>query len=665
MTEATLIGGATPVAATDAKLPDISEQLERVWEPQKGLWGWLTSVDHKSIAKRYVATAFTFFLLAGLEAAVMRAQLARPENDVLGPDAYNQYFTMHGTTMMFLFAVPVMIAMGLYLVPLMVGTRNISFSRLNALGYWTFLIGGVLLYVAFAGNSGPDAGWSAYVPLAGPQYSVGKRVDIWAQMITFTEIAALIAAVEIIATVFKQRAPGMSLNRIPIFVWTMLVTSFMVLFAMPAVAVASQFLAADRLISTHFFNPAEGGDALLWQHLFWFFGHPEVYIMFLPGTGIISSVLPVFTRRPMYGYPALVLSIIATGFIGFGLWVHHMFATPVPQLGQTFFTAAGAMIAIPNGIQIFCWIATIWTGRPVFRTPFLFALGGIIIFVIGGLTGVMVASVPFDLQVHDTYFIVAHFHYVILGGVVFPLFAGLYYWFPKFTGRMLGETAGKWHFWLMFIGVNVTFFPMHQLGMEGKPRRVYTYLEGTGWGDLNLVASIGALTIFTSVAIFLANVLLSWRRGHVTPANPWNADSLEWATSSPPGPYNFAYIPVVQSRNPLWEPGDSRPVVTGLSTERKESLLTTVLDAEPDARHHDPGPSIWPLILALAIGVFFIVLIFSTWGFIIGTLLSFGAFAGWAWPRGDHRKQEKIELPRHVDRTKVKQSDIDRIEAGG
>ena len=630
-------GPASPRVPDDAR-------LAATWNDRPGLVGWLTTVSHTRIAKRYVATAFLFFLLGGLEAAVMRAQLARPENGILGPDAYNQYFTMHGTTMMFLFAVPIMIALGLYLVPLMLGTRNIAFPRLNALGYWVFLFGGLLLYVGFALNSGPDAGWFSYVPLSGPQYSPGKRIDIWAQMITFTEIASLIAAVELIATIFKQRAPGMSLNRIPLYVWAMLVTSFMIVFAMPAVATASLFLAMDRLISTHFFNPAEGGDALLWQHLFWFFGHPEVYIMFVPGTGILSSVLPAFTRRPVFGYPALVLSMIATGFIGFGLWVHHMFATPVPQLGQSFFTGASTLIAIPNGIQVFCWIATIWTGRPVFRTPLLFAIGSIIIFVMGGVTGVMLASIPFDLQVHDTYFVVAHFHYVLLGGVVFPLFAGLYHWFPKFTGRLLNERAGKVHFWLMFAGVNLAFFPMHQLGMEGMPRRVYTYLEGTGWGDLNLVATIGAVTIFSSVAVFVGNVLASMRRGARAGENPWEAESLEWATSSPPPSYNFVHSPVVRGRAPLWESGDTLPVVTGLAVDRREVLLTTVMDAVPDARHAMQRPSIWPLITALAIAACFGVLIFSPWGLVIGAILIFAALAGWLYPR-DREPRELVERP--------------------
>ncbi|HEX8905434.1 MAG TPA: cbb3-type cytochrome c oxidase subunit I, partial [Longimicrobiaceae bacterium] len=482
--------------------------LERSWREPPGLWGWLITVDHKRVGLRYIITAMTFFVLAGLEALAMRTQLARPQNGLLNPDRYNQFFTMHGTTMMFLFAVPVMVAWGLYLVPQMVGTRDVAFPRLNAYGYWVYLIGAAFIYVQFFLNTGTDVGWFAYVPLAGPQFSPGKRVDTWAQMVTFTEIAALIGAVEIIVTVFKQRAPGMSLNRVPLYVWSMLVVSFMIIFAMPAVAVASTFLLAmDRLVGTQFFNPAEGGDPLLWQHMFWFFGHPEVYIIFIPGLGFVSSIITTFTRRPVFGYVAMVLSLIATGFVGFGLWVHHMFATPIPQLGQSFFTAASMLIAIPSGVQIFCWIATLWLGKPVFRTPLLYALGFIFIFVIGGLSGVMIASVPFDLQVHDTYFIVAHFHYVLIGGAVFPLLGAITYWFPKVTGRMTSEALGKLAFALVFTGVNVTFFPMHFLGLMGMTRRVYTYLPQQGWGGLNLLSTIGAYIIALGVIVFVANLL--------------------------------------------------------------------------------------------------------------------------------------------------------------
>ncbi|MFL5502294.1 MAG: cbb3-type cytochrome c oxidase subunit I, partial [Gemmatimonadaceae bacterium] len=471
---------------------EIRARLSSSWNEGSGLWAWLTSTNHKSIAKRYIVTAVIFFILGGLEAGMMRAQLSRPENRFIGPDLYNQIFTMHGSTMMFLFAVPVMEAIGLYMVPLMIGTRNVAFPRLNALGYWMYLFGGILLYVAFFYNTGPDAGWFAYVPLSGPQYSPGKRIDVWAQMITFTEIAALIGAVEIVTTIFKQRAPGMSLNRMPLFVWAQLITAFMIIFALPAIVVSSSMLAADRLIDTHFFNPAEGGDALLWQHLFWFFGHPEVYIIFIPALGMMSSMIEAFTRRPIFGYPAMVLSLITTAFLGFGLWVHHMFATPLPALGQSFFTAASTAIALPSGVQIFCWIATIWSGRPRYTTSFLFVLGFFVLFIIGGMTGVMVASIPFDLQAHDTYFVVSHFHYVLLGGAVCPLFGAFYFWFPKVTGRMLSERLGKWNFWLFFIGMNVTFFPMHILGLLGMPRRIYTYLPEMGWGGLNLLVSCGA-----------------------------------------------------------------------------------------------------------------------------------------------------------------------------
>jgi cytochrome c oxidase subunit I+III len=601
-------------------------------------------VDHKSIGKRYIITTFLFFVLGGLEAAVMRAQLARPENGLIGPDAYNQIFTMHGTTMMFLFAVPVMDAVGLYLVPLMVGGRNVAFPRLNAYGYWVYLFGGVFLYVMFFLNTGPDTGWFSYVPLAGPEFSPGKRVDVWAQTITFTEIAGLVAAVELIVTIFKTRAPGMTLNRMPLFVWAMLVQSFMVLFAMPWVATASQFLAMDRLVGTHFFNPAEGGDALLWQHLFWFFGHPEVYIIFVPALGFVSSIVATFTRRPVFGYPAMVLSMVATGFLGFGLWVHHMFVTGIPQLGASFFTAASMMIAIPSGVQIFCWIATIWSGRPRFAVPFLFVLGFVALFLIGGFTGVMIASVPFDTQVHDTFFIVAHFHYVLIGGAVFPLFGAFYYWFPKVTGRMLDERLGRWNFWLFFIGMNITFFPMHELGFLGMPRRVYTYLPETGWGNLNLLASIGAATIAVSMLVFLVNVARSLRVGEAAGANPWGAETLEWAAASPPRPYNFAFIPVVEGREPMWQHPAELPAVEGLRTDVREVLVTTLLDAEPDSRHRHPGPTIWPLIAAIATAILFIILIFTPWGLVIGTVLLFLAFIGWAWPRGkDHQEQRMIE----------------------
>ncbi|HEX2610917.1 MAG TPA: cytochrome c oxidase subunit I [Gemmatimonadales bacterium] len=617
-------------------------ELEKTWAQPPGLWNWIRSVDHKSIGKRYIVTAFIFFVLAGLQAATMRAQLSRPENHVLGPDAYNQFFTVHGLTMMFMFAVPIMEAMGLYLVPLMIGARNVAFPRLNNYGYWVYLAGGLFLYIAFFLNTGPDVGWFGYVPLSGPQFSPGKRADVYAQSITFTEIAALVGAVELIVTIFKNRAPGMSLNRMPLYVWAMLVQAFMVLFAMPWVATATQFLAMDRLVATHFFNQAEGGDALLWQHLFWFFGHPEVYIIFIPALGFVSSIVATFTRRPVFGYPVMVLSMVATGFLGFGLWVHHMFATGIPQLGESFFTGASMMIAIPSGIQIFCWIATIWSGRPRFTVPFLFVLGFVVLFIIGGFTGVMLASVPFDQQVHDTFFVVAHFHYVLIGGAVFPLFGAFYYWFPKITGRMLSERLGRWNFWLFFIGMNLTFFPMHQLGLEGMPRRVYTYLPETGWGDLNLLASIGAVIIAISMLIFVINVAVSLRNGVLAGDDPWGGETLEWAASSPPRHYNFTHIPVVASRAPMWEEGPELPVVTGLRTDVRDTLVTTLLDAEPDSKHRHPNPSIWPFLTAVATTILFVTLIFTPWGAVIGTPPLLLALLGWGWPRGRDKLEEQL-----------------------
>jgi cytochrome c oxidase subunit I+III len=614
--------------------PALEAALNRTWKTPSGWWGALTTVDHKIIGRRYIFTAFVFLALGGVLSILIRLQLAQPEARVLGPDRYNQIFTMHGANMMFLFAVPVMEAMAVYLVPLMVGTRNIAFPRLNAFSYWMFLAGGTLLWVAFAIDMGPDVGWFAYVPLAGPQYAAGKRADIWAQMITFTEVSALAVAVEIVVTVFKQRAPGMSLDRIPLFVWSMLVTSFIIIVAMPAIMIASTSLILDRLVGTHFFNPAEGGDVLLWQHLFWFFGHPEVYIIFLPAVGMVSTMVATFARRPVFGYLALVMALIATGILAFGLWVHHMFVTGLPRLGESFFTASSMAIAIPAGIQIFCWLATLWDGRPVFKTPLLFVIGFIFTFVIGGLTGVMVASVPFDTQVHDTYFVVAHFHYVLVGGAVFPLLGAIYYWFPKMTGRMMSERLGKWAFWLIIVGFNLTFFPMHILGLQGMPRRVYTYQPDMAWYGLNMFISLSAIILVAGFLVFFIDAMRSARRGPVAPDNPWDAPTLEWSTTSPPPTYNFARMPVVSGPNPLWEQPDVLAVASGLRTDRRELLVTTLTRATPEAREASPRGSIWPLWTAIATSVMLIWSIFSPWAVVWGSIPVAIALIGWFWPKG-------------------------------
>jgi cytochrome c oxidase subunit I+III len=622
-------------------------RLERTWSDPPGLWGWFSAVDHKSIGRRFIVTAFCFFVAGGLLAAVMRLQLARPDGRLVGPDLYNQLFTMHGTTMMFLFAVPVMEAMAVYLVPLMVGARSIAFPRMNAYAYWIYLFGGIFLYTGFLLKIGPDAGWFSYVPLAGPEYSAGKRSDWWAQLITFTEVSGLLVAIVVITTIFKLRAPGMTLNRMPLFVWAMLVTAFMILFAMPAVMIASTMLIMDRLVGTHLFNPAEGGDALLWQHLFWFFGHPEVYLIFIPGLGFLSSIIATFSRRPVFGYPAMVLSLIATAFLAFGLWVHHMFATNIPELGKSFFTAMSLMIAIPTATQMFCWIATLRMGRLNLRTPLLFALGFFFILLLGGLTGLILGSSALDLQMHDTYFVVAHLHYVLIGGAVFPLFGAWYYWFPKITGRMMGETLGRWNFWLFFVGFNVAFWPMHHLGLAGMPRRVYSYSAEMGWGTLNLVSTLGALTVALSVLLFIINAVKSYRHGALAGADPWGAPTLEWSTASPPPACNFVDIPVVHGREPLWQPrpaGGSLPRhVTGLASDVREVLITRVTDAAPDHRDRFPTPTVWPFVSAVCTTVLFVASIFTPWALVWGSIPVAAALIFWFWP-GEEETRKSREL---------------------
>ncbi|MYZ47072.1 cytochrome c oxidase subunit I [Propylenella binzhouense] len=607
--------------------------LARTWATRSSLSGWIGEVDHKRIALRFVLTALFFLLLGGSAALVMRLQLARPESGLIGPDLYNQLFSMHGTTMMFLFAVPVMETIGLYFVPLMVGARQVAFPRLVNFAYWMFLFGGLMLWIAFLLNTGADTGWFSYVPLSSLQYSPTKRVDFWAQMVTFTEVSSLAVAVSLIVTVLKHRAPGMTLDRIPLFVWAEFVNAFVIMFAMPSVMIASTLLILDRLVETRFFETSAGGDALLWQHLFWFFGHPEVYIIFIPGTGMVSAIIATFATRPVFGYVPLVLALIATGFLSFGLWVHHMFATGLPKLGESFFTASSMLIAVPSGIQIFCWIATLWGGRPRFHTPLLFVLGFVFIFVAGGMTGVMVASVPIDLQVHDTFFVVAHFHYVLIGGAVFPLLGAIYYWFPKVTGRLMSERLGAWNFGLAFAGFNLAFFPMHILGLQGMPRRVYTYPAELGWGGLNLLATTGALMFAASFALLVVNAVTSYRSGRAAGSNPWGAGTLEWATASPPPPYNFALTPLVTSREPLWSERTALPVVTGLRVDRRETFVTSPAEARPELRDMAVEPSIWPFVAALFSGLTLFGSIYTPWAVVAGSPFIAAALVGWFWPK--------------------------------
>jgi cytochrome c oxidase subunit I+III len=530
---------------------------------------------------------------------------------VLNPEAYNQLMTMHGTTMILLFNTPMFAAFGNYVLPLQIGTRDMAFPRLNALSYWVFLLSGLFMYASFLGGKAPDGGWFAYTPLTGSEYSPGANMDFWAIGVTFLGVSTTVGAINFIVTTFRLRAPGMAFNRLPLFVWAILAMSFMIIFALPAITLSGLLLELDRAFHMAWFNAGGGGDPLLYQHLFWIWGHPEVYIVFIPATGIVSTVISTFTRREIAAYPLVVAAIIATSFISFGLWVHHMFATGVPFLVASFFSAASMLVAVPSGVQMFAWAGTLIgsNGRPRFEPPLLWAIGSIVLFLIGGMTGVMVGVVPWDLQVTDTYFVVAHFHYVLIGGSVFPIFAGLHLWVPKITGRRYNRTVAVVAFWLAFVGMNLTFFVQHLLGMAGMPRRVYTYTPDLGWDAMNLLSTVGAFILAAGFVLALANLARCRFQGPAAGDNPWDGATLEWATSSPPPEYNFAAFPVVASSTPLWEvePGEELPQARVVGDEdvtlprhgHHRTLTTAVLDADRAEMVTMPGPTVWPLVVAL------------------------------------------------------------------
>jgi cytochrome c oxidase subunit I len=538
--------------ATNSTVKPISKEQEGHY-PTAGMLSWIMTVDHKRIGLLYMGSSFVYFLIGGVFALLLRIQLAQPNARFLSNDAYNQIFTMHGTTMIFLVVMPLSFGLANYVVPLMIGARDMAFPKLNALSYWLFLFGGLFMFSSFIFGGAPNDGWFAYAPLTDLTYSPGHGMDFWALSILLLTISTTLTSINFIVTVIQMRAPGMTFGRMPLFVWMTSVTSFLAVFALPSLTTATVLLILDRNVGTHFFDVQRGGNALLWQHLFWFFGHPEVYILILPTFGVMSEIVPVFSRQPLFGYKAVAFSGIAIGILGFMVWAHHMFTTGLPNAALMFFAADSFLIGVPTGVKIFAWLATMWGGKLRFDTPMLFAIGTISLFTIGGLDGIHVAVVPVDWQVTDSYYVVSHLHYVLFGGAVFGLTAAAYYWFPKFSGRRLNETLGKWHFWLMFISANMVFFPMHMLGLQGMPRRIYTYDTATGWGFWNLFETIGAFILAFSFLLFMINLFITLARPADNNPDPWDAYTLEWKTSSPPPAYNFAEVQPVLSARPLWD----------------------------------------------------------------------------------------------------------------
>lgn len=517
------------------------------------LLGWILTTDHKRVGILYILTAFFFFGVGGFEALLIRLQLAQPNGKVLTPDAYNQIFTMHGTTMIFLAVMPLSIGFANFVLPLMLGAHDVAFPKLNALSFWVFIFAGLFMYSSFLSGGAPNDGWFSYAPLTERAFSPGHGMDFWVLGILLLGIATTLGSVNFLVTIIQLRAPGMTFSRMPMFSWTMFVTSLIAVFAFPSLITAVLLLLLDRQLGTHFYNVAQGGNALLWQNLFWFFGHPEVYILILPAMGIVSEVIPVFSRKPLFGFMTVAYSSVAIGVLGFTVWAHHMFSTGLPNTTLAFFSADSFLIGVPTGVKIFSWLGTMWGGKLRFNTPLLFAIGFISMFVIGGLDGISLAVVPADWQLTDTYYVVSHLHYVLFGGTVFALLAATYYWFPKMTGRMLDEKLGKWNFWPMFIGMNMVFFPMHLLGLAGMPRRIYTYSADQGWSFWNLFETVGAFIILISFILLVINLIKTLRQPATHPADPWDAFTLEWKTSSPPAVENFDKLPVVRSRRPLWD----------------------------------------------------------------------------------------------------------------
>jgi cytochrome c oxidase subunit I+III len=629
------------------------EHLEAVWRPPTGL-RFLTAVNNTYIGLFYIGTAFLFFLLAGVLALLMRTQLALPENDFLGPDRYNQIFTMHGTVMMFLFAVPAVEAMGVYLLPNMLGARDLPFPRLGAYAFWAYAVGGVLFFASLFFGVAPDGGWFMYPPLTSFEHSPGPGADFWLLGIGFIEISAIAGAIEIVVGVLRTRAPGMTLDRIPVYAWAMLVLAGMVILGFPSVILATALLELERALHWPFFIADLGGDPLLWQHLFWYFGHPEVYIIFLPAAGFVSMILPTMAQVPLVAYRLVVLAMLATGLLSLGVWAHHMFTTGIPQVAVSFFSAASMAVAVPSGIQVFAWIATLAAGRLRFTVPALFVLGFLVIFTLGGLTGVMLGLVPFDWQAHDTYFVVGHLHYVLIGGMVFPFFGALYYWAPTVSTNPLSERLGRWVFGLMFAGFNLAFFPMHVTGLLGMPRRVWTYPAGVGWDGLNLTSTIGAYLLGAGVVLFVVDLVRRFRpdvRGGGGAGNIWNAGTLEWLPNTT---YGVRSIPIVSSREPLWDqPGLERDVEAGANylpdvpTGARETIVTSARDAQPQYVLQLPGPG-WPHLLAGWFTAFFFLglTLKVAWASLVFGVLALAMVLIWMWQSDPGPWPEQVDIGR-------------------